>query len=80
MGSPLQQGLRLNKLFLYTVIKLPMKPDSSVPRSPRLLDQVRQVACGKHYSARTEQAYLYWVRSYVSLHGRAGKMRGGKPA
>jgi hypothetical protein len=52
-----------------------MKPDSSVPRSPRLLDQVREVIRGKHYSARTEQAYLYWVRLYVRWHGRAGSMR-----
>ena len=52
-----------------------MKPDSSVPRNPRLLDQVRDVIRGKHYSARTEQAYLYWVRLYVLWHGRAGSMR-----
>ena len=52
-----------------------MKPDSSVPRSPRLLEQVRDVIRGKHYSARTEQAYLYWVRLYVRWHGRSGPMR-----
>ncbi len=52
-----------------------MKPDSSVPRSLRLLDQVREVIRGKHYSARTEQAYLYWMRLYVRWHGRAGSMR-----
>jgi integron integrase len=52
-----------------------MKPDSSMPRTPRLLDQVRDVIRGKHYSARTEQAYLYWVRLYVRWHGRAGPMR-----
>jgi hypothetical protein len=48
-----------------------MKPDSSVPRTPRLLDQVRDVFRGKHYIARTEQAYLYWVRLYVRWQGRA---------
>ena len=52
-----------------------MKPDSSVPRSPRLLEQVRDVIRGKHYSARTEQACLYWVRLYVRWHGRYGPMR-----
>ncbi len=29
----------------------------------------------KHYSLKTEQAYLYWIRFYVRWHGRAGEMR-----
>lgn len=49
-----------------------MKPDSSVPRTLRLLDQVRDVIRGKHYSARTEQAYLHWVRLYVRWQGGVG--------
>ena len=44
-------------------------------RSLRLLDQVREVIRAKHYSVRTEQAYLYWVRSYVRWHGRHGQMQ-----
>ncbi len=52
-----------------------MKPDSHVPRSLRLLDQEREVILSEHYSARTEQAYLYWVRLYVRWHGRVGTMR-----
>lgn len=52
-----------------------MKPDSQVPRSLRLLDQVREVIRFKHYSAPTERAYLYWVRLYVRWHGRDGNMR-----
>lgn len=52
-----------------------MKPDSRVLRSDRLLDQVREVIRYKHYSARTEQAYVYWVRLFVRWHGRGGEMR-----
>lgn len=37
---------------------------------PRLLDLVRQQARLLHYSLRTEQAYVHWVRSYVQFHGR----------
>ncbi|RRN80249.1 integron integrase, partial [Pseudoxanthomonas sp. SGD-10] len=33
--------------------------------TPRLLDQVRGRLRLKHYSLRTEQAYLYWIRRYV---------------
>jgi hypothetical protein len=36
----------------------------------RLLDQVRDVIRIKHYSIRTEQAYLQWVRRYILFHGK----------
>jgi len=29
----------------------------------------------KHYSLKTEQAYLYWVRFFVRWHGRDGQMQ-----
>ncbi len=35
-------------------------PESGKP--PRLLDQVRGKIRLKHYSIRTEQAYLDWIR------------------
>ncbi len=36
----------------------------------RLLDDVRDVIRIKHYSIRTEQAYLQWMRRYILLHGK----------
>jgi len=36
--------------------------------TPRLLDQVRAVLRRKHYSLRTEEAYVGWVRRYVLFH------------
>lgn len=38
--------------------------------SPRLLDQVREVIRIKHYSIRTEQAYLQWIKRYIIFHGK----------
>src|SRR3989449_7931350 len=35
----------------------------------RLLAQVRAVLRTKHYSPRTEEAYVGWVRRYVRFHG-----------
>jgi len=32
---------------------------------PRLLDEVRSRLRLKHYSLRTEKAYLYWIRRYI---------------
>ena len=34
----------------------------------KLLDQVRNVIRKKHYSIRTEQAYVDWVRRYILFH------------
>jgi site-specific recombinase XerD len=36
----------------------------------RLLDQVRDVIRIKHYSIRTEQAYLQWIRRYILFNGK----------
>lgn len=36
----------------------------------RLLDQVRDVIRIKHYSIRTEQAYLQWIRRYILFHDK----------
>lgn len=37
-------------------------------QSSRLLDQVRERIRYLHYSIRTEQAYVQWVRSFVRFH------------
>lgn len=46
-----------------------MRADST-PHPPKLLDQVRDVIRLKHYSIRTEQAYLGWIRRFILFHGR----------
>ena len=43
-----------------------------LPQSKRLLEQVSEVIRYKHYSLKTEQAYLYWVRFFVRWHGEIG--------
>lgn len=37
---------------------------------PRLLDQVRQRLRTLHYSYRTEQQYVFWVRRFILFHGK----------
>lgn len=37
---------------------------------PKLLDQVRQKIRFLHYSSKTEQAYIQWIRRYVLFHGK----------
>ena len=37
---------------------------------PRLLDQLRAEIRVRHYSIRTEQAYVSWVRQFILHHGK----------
>ena len=37
---------------------------------PRLLDQVRARARARHYSRRTEDAYVAWIRRFIIFRGR----------
>lgn len=45
-------------------------PHSSQPGKPRLLDQVRETIRVKHYSPKTEDAYVGWIRRYILFHGK----------
>ena len=36
----------------------------------RLLDQVREVIRVKHYSLRTEETYLQWMKRFIFFHGK----------
>src|SRR4051812_26567935 len=40
------------------------------PSNPKLLDQVRDVIRVKHYSIRTEQTYVDWIRRFVLFHDK----------
>ncbi|OFW25597.1 MAG: hypothetical protein A3H97_03210 [Acidobacteria bacterium RIFCSPLOWO2_02_FULL_65_29] len=37
---------------------------------PRLLDRVRDAIRVRHYSRRTEEAYVYWIRKYIVFHNK----------
>ena len=45
-------------------------PGSSPTSAPRLLDRVRDKIRLKHYSLRTEQAYVDWIRRFIRHHGK----------
>jgi integron integrase len=42
----------------------------SQPRPKKLLDQVRDAIRVKHYSYRTEQTYVQWIRRYILFHNK----------
>jgi Phage integrase, N-terminal SAM-like domain len=39
-------------------------------RPKKLLDQVRDTIRLKHYSYRTEQSYVQWIRRYILFHNK----------
>ena len=45
----------------------------------RLLDQVRERIRVKHYSLRTEDAYLHWIRRFIFFHGKRHPREMGGP-
>ena len=47
--------------------------------SPRLLDQVRDRLRVKHYSMRTEDTYLQWIRRFIFFHGKKHPREMGGP-
>jgi integron integrase len=40
------------------------------PRRPKLFDQVRAAIRARHYSRRTERAYVGWIRRFIVWSGR----------
>ena len=43
---------------------------SPTSSAPRLLDRLRHALRSRHYSRRTEKAYVGWTRRYILFHGK----------
>ena len=52
-------------------------PEPSPP--PRLLDRLREAIRVRHYSIRTEEAYVDWVRRFILFHGKRHPQDMGAP-
>jgi len=46
---------------------------------PRLLDRVREAIRVRHYSLRTEQSYIQWIRRYILFHDKRHPDDMGEP-
>ena len=53
-------------------------PAPDAPK-PRLLDRVREALRTRHYSRRTEEAYVAWIRRYIFFHGKRHPPRWARP-
>jgi len=48
-------------------------------RPKKLLEQVRDAIRVKHYSYRTEETYVQWIRSFILFHNKHHPIEMGKP-
>ena len=56
-----------------------VRPTATSPK-PKLLNQVREAIRTRHYSYRTEKAYVHWIKRFIFFHNKAassGYGRGG---
>lgn len=49
-------------------------PTPPIVQKPKLLDQVRQVIRTRHYSDKTERAYVHWIKRYIFFHNKRHPM------
>ena len=52
---------------------------SQAMSSPRLLDRVRAEIRIRHYSRRTEQTYVHWIRRFIVFHDKKHPSTMGAP-
>jgi integron integrase len=45
-------------------------PTPPTAQKPKLLDQVRQAIRTRHYSYRTEKAYVHWIKCFIFFHNK----------
>src|ERR1051326_1742889 len=49
----------------------PQRPERLIPNPKlRFLDQCREGMRFKHFSHRTEEAYVHWSRRFILFHGK----------
>ena len=42
----------------------------SMPPKPKLLDQVREAIRMRHYSPKTEDSYVHWIKRFIFFHNK----------
>jgi integron integrase len=59
-----------NELLMVSVYRVRGLFVSRVGRSSPFLNSVREAIRARHYSIRTEEAYVGWVRRFIHFHGK----------
>ncbi|GIV55353.1 MAG: integron integrase [Candidatus Kapaibacterium sp.] len=59
--------------------KAPTPRHAFAEGKPKLLDQVRLALRARHYSRKTEEAYVTWIRRFIFFHGKRHPLEMGEP-
>ncbi len=51
------------------LIKITYSKETEMVKS-KLLEQVRYAVRVRHFSIRTEQAYVHWIKRFILFHGK----------
>ena len=72
---------RVGRAFRGADPSVPLKSNAALPalQSTKILDQVRERIRYLHFSIRTEQSYLYWIRFYIRWSGTRHPREMGAP-
>ena len=79
MAAPLELTRFVYQISFPRGVACVREPDPSGPPKPRLLDCVRAAIRARHYSHRTEEAYVAWIRRYIFFHGKRHPAEMGVP-
>ena len=58
---------------------MPTPANASTAKTPKLMDQVRDRIRTLHYSLRTEEAYVNWIKRFILHHGKRHPRDMGAP-
>ena len=53
-------------------------PEKELAPNPMLLDQVRQAIRKRHYSHKTEEAYVGWIKRFIHFHDKCNPSEMGE--
>jgi Phage integrase, N-terminal SAM-like domain len=61
---------QLNRHRISTSQSVPLIGVPSPAPKPKLLDQVRQAIRMRHYSPKTEETYVHWIKRFIFFHNK----------
>ena len=79
MAAPVKRPRWVYPISYPHRVALVREPDPNGAPKPRLLDRVRAAVRARHYSRRTEEAYVAWIRRYIFFHGKRHPTEMGAP-
>ena len=70
---------RLNRDQTATSSAAPTASALASAAKPRLLDQIRQAIRTRHYSPKTEETYVHWVKRFIFFHDKRHPVEMAEP-